>query len=530
MMLWRRYHHLEGLVPASHSSVGIWLRVSTEDQVRGESPEHHHRRAAAYAEAKGWSVATVYDLGGWSGKTVKDHPECRRMLHDIAAGRISALVFSKLARFARNTRELLEFRDHFKQYGADMVALDGDLDTSTAAGRMFFTFKAAQAEWEREEIADRVAASVPIRAKLGKPLGGAAPYGYRWQDKKLVVEEAEAPIRRLIYELFLETRRKKTVARLLNDRGHRTRNGGRWSDTSVVRLLQDPIAKGQRRANYTRSTNSKKAWKIKPESDWVWHQVPAIVSEDVWTQCNAILAERKKTRKPPGRQPKHLFTGVTYCHCGQRLYVRYQGRTYQCWKCHNRIPTTDLEGVFHEQLRNLAVEPAAVGEYLEQTDGKIAEKRSLLASQQTEEARLSTKMDGLLDLYLAQKLSKDDFGERYQPLETQRSQIRGALPKLQGELDALTIARASTTQIATEAGDLHAHWPTLTQEEKRRIVEQFCERITVGDGDIEIELTFRPTQAQPETAAQRQRIDKGSSRRGAGSAQGTSPGRRRGTR
>src|SRR5262245_42356006 len=92
--------------------VGIWLRVSTDDQARGESPEHHHRRAEAFAESKGWEVVTVYDLGGWSGKSVKDHPECKRMLRDVATGRISALVFSKLARFARNTRELLEFRDH----------------------------------------------------------------------------------------------------------------------------------------------------------------------------------------------------------------------------------------------------------------------------------------------------------------------------------------------------------------------------------------------------------------------------------
>jgi site-specific DNA recombinase len=511
-------------------SVGIWLRVSTEDQVRGESPEHHRRRAEAYVEAKGWDVATVYDLGGWSGKSVKDHPECRRMLQDVAAGRVTALVFSKLARFARNTRELLEFRDHFQQYGADMVALDGDLDTSTPAGRMFFTFKAAQAEWEREEIADRVAASVPIRAKLGKPLGGAAPFGYRWQDKKLVVDEAEAPVRRLIYELFLETRRKKTVARLLNERGHRTRNGGQWSDTTVGRLLQDPTAKGLRRANYSRSTNSKKSWTLKPESDWVWHEVPAIVSAEVWQQCNAILAERKRTKKPPGRQPKHLFTGLVYCHCGERLYVRWQGRSYQCWKCRNRIPTADLEGVFQEQLRNLAVEPQAVEEYLTQTDTQIAQKRNLLAAQQAEEARLSAKMDGLLDLFLVQKLSKDDFGARYQPLEAQRNQVRQTLPQLQGELDALTIARASTLQVVAEAQDLHTHWPSLDPDEKRRIVEQLCERITVAAGEIEFELAFRPTHAQPKTATERQHIARGSWPPGAGTWPGTSGGRQRARR
>jgi site-specific DNA recombinase len=41
-------------------AVGVWIRVSTEDQVKGESPEHHERRAKAYAEAKGWRIVEVY--------------------------------------------------------------------------------------------------------------------------------------------------------------------------------------------------------------------------------------------------------------------------------------------------------------------------------------------------------------------------------------------------------------------------------------------------------------------------------------
>src|SRR5438445_4858999 len=95
-------------------NVGIWIRVSTEDQAQGESPQHHEQRAREYAKFNGWTVAEVYDLAGVSGKTVMDQPETKRMLGDIKRGHIAGLIFSKLARLARNTKELLEFSDIFR--------------------------------------------------------------------------------------------------------------------------------------------------------------------------------------------------------------------------------------------------------------------------------------------------------------------------------------------------------------------------------------------------------------------------------
>ena len=73
-----------------------------------------------------------------------------------------------------------------------------------------------------------VATQVPIRSPK-QPHGGAATFAFRWQDDVLVPHPEEAPVRKRIYELFVEHRNQRTVARLLNEMGYRTRRGAKFS-------------------------------------------------------------------------------------------------------------------------------------------------------------------------------------------------------------------------------------------------------------------------------------------------------------
>src|SRR5690606_10426510 len=139
---------------------------------------------------------------------------------------------------------LLEYSKFFETHNASLISINESLDTSTSGGKFFYTLLSALSTYEREITNERQIASLNYRRQQGKFTGGMVSYGYKIVDAEVVINEEEAPIRRLIYELFLETRRMSSTAEELNKRGYVTRKGKPWSDTSVRRLLKNTDAKG----------------------------------------------------------------------------------------------------------------------------------------------------------------------------------------------------------------------------------------------------------------------------------------------
>jgi site-specific DNA recombinase len=327
-------------------------------------------------------------------------------------------------------------------------------------------------------------------------------------EKKLVPHPEEAPVRRLIYDLFLEHRRLKTVARLLNESGYRTRSSTKFTDTSIRRLIEDPTAKGLRRANYTKSTGDKKHWTPKPEKEWVWTEVPAIVDEETWENANRVLGERKRApAKRPSKKVVHPFAGYTFCVCGAKMYVPHKGAKYTCGACRNKIPIVDLDAVFRARLRQFSVSEEEILALAARSDETLREKERLLATLTRERAEVVSQMDKAFDAYVKDEITVEGFGARNRPLEARLREIDEELPRLEGEVDFLKIEHLSGEEIATGGQDFWTRWPGMSTEEKRTLVETYVRRVTVGKDEISFQLYHFPV--SPEIAANRQRSGRG---------------------
>ncbi|CAN5239705.1 hypothetical protein BH23VER1_BH23VER1_24310 [soil metagenome] len=179
---------------------------------------------------------------------------------------------------------------------------------------------------------------------------GQAPYGFRWEDDRLVPHPEEAATRLRLFELFAGNPNKGAAARALSDEGHRTRRGGQWTDMAVGRLLACTSAKGLYAVNRTATGEDGERVAL-PESEWDWVTCERIVPEALWERVQSLLNGAASPPAVARRGVVHPFAGVLFCACGERMRVPSNSPKYVCaGSCATKIPEDDMEGIFQGEL------------------------------------------------------------------------------------------------------------------------------------------------------------------------------------
>jgi DNA invertase Pin-like site-specific DNA recombinase len=213
-----------------------YVRVSTDKQAEsGLSLEAQRSKLEAWATLYDVELVAVEVDAGVSAATL-DRPALARVLVELDAGRVDAVLVAKLDRLTRSTRDLGDLLDRAERRRWGILSVAENLDTSTAAGRLVVSVLGAVAQWEREAIGERTAAALAAKAARGE-LVGAAPIGTRADDAgRLVVDELEAAAVATIRELRAAGLSIRAIVDELEARGVASR-GGRWHATTVARVL-----------------------------------------------------------------------------------------------------------------------------------------------------------------------------------------------------------------------------------------------------------------------------------------------------
>ncbi|HUY76440.1 MAG TPA: recombinase family protein [Ktedonobacterales bacterium] len=232
--------------------IGAYLRVSTDEQAdSGLGLADQLYRVNGQAAAKGWLPPTIYEDAGISGtKDASERPALARLLADVRAGRLSAVIVLSLDRLGRNTRLVLDLVDVFTSHGVALVSCKESLDTTTPQGQFVLTMFAALAQLERDVIAQRTKAALDELGRTTGDKGGRIPYGYlRTADGIAIDPTAAAHVKR-IYDLHRRGESLRHIASRLAATGTPGPRGGAWAHSGVAEILANrSIYGGAKRGN-----------------------------------------------------------------------------------------------------------------------------------------------------------------------------------------------------------------------------------------------------------------------------------------
>jgi len=244
---------------------------------------------------RGWTIINSYVDPGFTGKN-GDRPGLKQLRADARIGLFDKVLVCKLDRLARSLRLLMDVEAELKEYNISLTSIRESVDTSNGTGKMVFQLFGMVAEWDRENIIERTKSGRIQRYKSGCWAGGKPTFGYSYDKttRKLVINEDQAKIVRLIFSGYNSGKSITAMNRVLDDERIPTIRGKKrgWINSGIRFMLINPIYKGtlivNRKCNvaYINKVDLSKAIIIK---------VPAIVSESDWNMAQSRLRTNRKS-------------------------------------------------------------------------------------------------------------------------------------------------------------------------------------------------------------------------------------------
>jgi len=460
----------------------IYARLSNEDMDSGKkgvsvSIEHQLDILRGFVESQGWQDPKVFCDDDRTG-TNFNRKGFQDMYAEAKKGTINVIIIKDTSRFGRNWVQSGIYFESIEDMGIRFISIQEHLDTADPqcpALKMlpfYFIFN----EWHSATTSEKIRTVFAKQAEQGKYRACQAPYGYDKDpdDKhKLVIDPYSANVVRRIFALRLQKVSFGAIADILNEEsiscpsGYNAEKKGienkktrinKWSDSSVIGILDNPVYCGDVVHNRYRSESYKKQKAIRqPSENWItvkdMHE--AIVSREDWQTCRDMRVNVGKVRSTKYKDVTP-FTGLLICpECG------YKMSRFNTWY---KLASGDKKVSFSYNCSMYA------------RKGKDACTAHYITEKVLKEIVISDIREKAGEVLQDENAARERFyAIKSQSSGTQLNHDRNALKKVNkrlGELDKLIQAAFEKSVLGGDSSDIFAEYAQKYEAEKQELTQQ----------------------------------------------------------
>ena len=442
--------------------VTFYARVSTDQDEQINSLENQVQYYTELIQSKpNWKFVPGYVDEGISGGSTKKRDNFNRMIRDAKAGMFDFIITKEISRFSRSTLDSIKYTQELLDYNVGVFFQNDNINTLDTDSEFRLVIMAGVAQDEIRKLSERLKFGFRQAIKNGHVLGNDKLYGYDKKDCVLTVNEEEAEIIRIIFDLYGNQRLgTRTISKRLMELGHTSREGNAFNTLTIRHILENPKYKGWYCGNKSQSVDYRtKRNVLLDESEWVTYpdpSIPAIVPEELWNRANALYKRRREEMKSHSSgvsfHNRYPYSAKIYCEehgtTFHRQVIQTKKGQQEVWQCkvyrsHGRaacsapqIRSSDLDVILSDIFKELVRDKEKIIDSLVTVLTNIPKEvdyGKLRCQVENEMDDLERKKNRLLDLSIAGALTVEEFKERNDAFNAQIQECQGKLTAIRQE-------------------------------------------------------------------------------------------------
>lgn len=338
-----------------HKNIAVYARVSTEHEAQLSALENqlewYQEILNKYPE---WKLYSTYVDEGITGTQAKKRPQFLKMIDDAKNGCFDLIITREVSRFARNTVDTLQITRDLKKYDVEVYFVEDNIWTFDGDGELRLTIMASLSQDESRKISVRVKAGQASSRRQGVLYGNGNILGYNRVGNTYIINEEQAESVRTIFDLYSKGYGIRVIVTEMEKRGLKNSIGTtKWHMSTIQRVLSNTTYKGYMTYGKSYSTDyleqTRKTNYDESKKMIVKVNIPPIVSEELWDECDKIRKSRTLPCNKDGKKSKYgykkaqcIWLNKLKCKCGASMRrdkwrANKNGEVAYGYQCYNRI-------------------------------------------------------------------------------------------------------------------------------------------------------------------------------------------------